>query len=132
MKPVLKLDPGILEHLSLSPRALIGPGARSLEFLCGIPTLAACQEGVMEILHPCCCGLDVHEETVVACVRLVTDGKLVKEVRTCSTTTASLIELYEWLTETRRGSYSLAMPHAPEPLCAEFSVWPGRYLPGAI
>ena len=44
----------------------------------------------MEILHPCCCGLDVHKETVVACVRLVTDGKLVKEVRTFSTTTASL------------------------------------------
>ena len=49
----------------------------------------------MEILHPCCCGLDVHKETVVACVRLVTDGKLVKEVRTFSTTTASLIELSE-------------------------------------
>jgi len=55
----------------------------------------------MEILHPCCCGLDVHKETVVACVRLVTDGKLVKEVRTFSTTTASLIELSEWLTETK-------------------------------
>src|SRR5262249_30659443 len=33
VKPVQKLDPGILEHLSLSPRAIIGPGARSLEFL---------------------------------------------------------------------------------------------------
>ena len=43
----------------------------------------------MEVLHPRCCGLDVHKETVVACVRLVIDGKLVKEVRTFSTTTAS-------------------------------------------
>ena len=29
----------------------------------------------MEVLHSRCCGLDVHKETVVACVRLVIDGK---------------------------------------------------------
>jgi transposase len=29
------------------------------------------QEELMEVLHPRCCGLDVHKETVVACVRLV-------------------------------------------------------------
>jgi hypothetical protein len=34
----------------------------------------------MEVLHPRCCGLDVHKETVVACVRRVIDGKTVKEV----------------------------------------------------
>jgi transposase len=55
----------------------------------------------MEVLHPRCCGLDVHKETVVACVRLAIDDKTVKEVRTFSTTTASLIELSEWLAETR-------------------------------
>ena len=38
----------------------------------------------MEVLHPRCCGLDVHKETVVACVRRVIDGKTVKEVRTFS------------------------------------------------
>ena len=27
------MDPGSLEHLTLSPRAVIGPGARFLEFL---------------------------------------------------------------------------------------------------
>jgi transposase len=56
---------------------------------------------MMEVLHPRCCGLDVHKETVVACVRLVIDGKAVKEVRTFATTTASLIALSEWLTETK-------------------------------
>jgi len=56
---------------------------------------------MMEVLHPRCCGLDVHKETVVACVRLAIDGKTVKEVRTFSTTTASLIALSEWLTETK-------------------------------
>ena len=55
----------------------------------------------MEVQHPHCCGLDVHKETVVACVRLVIDGKTVKEVRTFSTTTASLIALSDWLTETK-------------------------------
>jgi transposase len=55
----------------------------------------------MEVLHPRCCGLDVHKQTVVACVRLIIDGKTVKEVRTFSTTTASLIMLSEWLTETQ-------------------------------
>jgi hypothetical protein len=46
----------------------------------------------MEVLYPRCCGLDVHKETVVACLRLVIDGKVVKEVRTFSTTTASLMD----------------------------------------
>src|SRR6266404_1044274 len=32
-KPEYKLDPGFLEHPRLSPRAVIGPGARFLDFL---------------------------------------------------------------------------------------------------
>src|SRR6516165_4655333 len=32
-KPAYNLDPGFLEHLGLSPRAVIGPGARFLDFL---------------------------------------------------------------------------------------------------
>jgi transposase len=55
----------------------------------------------MEVLHPRCCGLDVHKETVVACVRLVIDGKVVKESRTYSTTTADLIAMSEWLAENK-------------------------------
>jgi transposase len=55
----------------------------------------------MEVLHPRCCGLDVHKETVVACLRLVIDGKMTKEVRTFSTTTADLIALSAWLAENK-------------------------------
>ena len=55
----------------------------------------------MEVLHPHCCGLDVHKDTVVACVRLVIDGKTVKEVRTFSTTTADLMALSQWLAENK-------------------------------
>jgi hypothetical protein len=31
----------------------------------------------MEVLHACCCGLDVHKETVVACVHRVIDTDVV-------------------------------------------------------
>ena len=47
----------------------------------------------MELLHRRCCGLDVHKETVVACLRLVSDGKVTTEVRTFKTTTADLLHL---------------------------------------
>ena len=53
----------------------------------------------MELLYRRCCGLDVHKETVVACLRLVCDGKVTTEVRTFQTTTADLLRLSEWLAE---------------------------------
>src|SRR5437762_152981 len=51
----------------------------------------------MELLHRRCCGLDVHKATVVACLRLVSDGKVTPEVRTFQTTTTDLLRLSEWL-----------------------------------
>jgi transposase len=51
----------------------------------------------MELLHRRCCGLDVHKETVVACLRLVADGKVTTEVRTFQTITSDLLRLSEWL-----------------------------------
>jgi transposase len=99
IKPDLKLDPGFLEHLRLSPRAVIGPGARFLEFFFTGPYAddATQEEEEMELLHRRCCGLDVHKETVVACLRLVSDGQVTTEVRTFQTTTADLLRLSEWL-----------------------------------
>jgi transposase len=48
----------------------------------------------MELLHPCCAGLDVHKKTVVACCRTVgPDGKLHKQARTFSTMTGELLAL---------------------------------------
>jgi transposase len=51
----------------------------------------------MEVMYPRCAGLDVHKEMVVACVRIVEGGDVSRSVRTFATTTASLIELGEWL-----------------------------------
>ena len=53
----------------------------------------------MEVQPPRCCGLDVHKDSVVACVRLVCDGKVTTEVRRFGTTTAELLRLSAWLAE---------------------------------
>ena len=53
----------------------------------------------MEVIHRRCSGLDVHKETVVACVRLALDGKITREIRTFETTTSGLLLLLAWLTE---------------------------------
>lgn len=53
----------------------------------------------MEVVHPRCCGLDVHKETVVACV-MVSQGRSVqKTVRTFKTHTSELQALADWLGE---------------------------------
>jgi transposase len=51
----------------------------------------------MKLLYRRCCGLDVHKETVVACLRLVSDDQVTTEVRTFQTTTVDLLRLSEWL-----------------------------------
>jgi hypothetical protein len=70
----------------------------------------------MELLHRRCCGLDVHKETVVAYLRLVSDGKVTTEVRTFQTTTADLLRLSEWLAanETRLGFAIFAILRADD------------------
>jgi transposase len=51
----------------------------------------------MELQNARCCGLDVHKNTVVACLRLVSAGKVTTEVRTFRTTTSELLGLSAWL-----------------------------------
>lgn len=54
----------------------------------------------MKVTFERCAGLDVHKETVVACVCVGPAGKEVqKEVRTFGTTTAQLLKLSDWLAE---------------------------------
>jgi transposase len=53
----------------------------------------------MDILFPCCAGLDVHKEKVVACVRTRLGGCLRQEVRTFRTETNALLELADWLSD---------------------------------
>jgi transposase len=51
----------------------------------------------MEVLYPHCAGLDVHKDTVVACVRHMANGSVRREVRTFKTTTKALLALSDWL-----------------------------------
>lgn len=53
----------------------------------------------MEVLYPRCVGLDVHKDTIVACIRIAEGGKVEQEVRTFSTVTKELLALSEWLAE---------------------------------
>jgi transposase len=54
---------------------------------------------MMEVLYQRCGGLDVHKDTVVACVRVVEDGQVKLQVRTFKTVTSQLLALSEWLSE---------------------------------
>lgn len=50
------------------------------------------------VLHPVCCGLDVHKETVVACVMWADeDGREQTEQKEFGTLTDQLVALREWL-----------------------------------
>lgn len=54
----------------------------------------------MDILYPVCAGLDVHKDSVVACVRrLDAKGKTQHQTRTFGTMTLHLLCLADWLTE---------------------------------
>jgi len=53
----------------------------------------------MNVLYPRCAGLDVHKDSVVACVRLHDEGGTPKHVvETFGTTTTALLGLSDWLT----------------------------------
>src|SRR5215208_5323800 len=51
----------------------------------------------MDILYARCAGLDIHRDTIVACVRLAEAGGVVRFVETFGTTTAELERLSDWL-----------------------------------
>ena len=54
----------------------------------------------MQVEHPVCCGIDVHKDTLTACLRRVdANGQVSKEGREFATTYASLLALSDWLVE---------------------------------
>jgi transposase len=61
----------------------------------------------MEVLHAHCAGLDVHKDSVVACVRHMVDGKVTTGVKTFKTTTQELMALSDWLSA--EGATHIAM-----------------------
>lgn len=55
----------------------------------------------MQVLHERVAGLDVHQATVVACVRTMAGAQVARECRSFETTTAGLLALLAWLKECR-------------------------------
>jgi transposase len=54
----------------------------------------------MEVVYPCCCGLDVHKKRITACVLWAeAKGKSRKEKRGFGTFTHDLLRLADWLQE---------------------------------
>jgi len=53
----------------------------------------------MEVMYPRCAGLDVHKDSVVACVRVQEGPSALHKVETFGTTTKDLLALADWLGE---------------------------------
>src|SRR5262249_27795409 len=61
----------------------------------------------MDIVHAKCAGLDVHQQTVVACARVGAGPTVTYDVRTFATTTAALLALRDGLA--RHGCTQVAL-----------------------
>ena len=53
----------------------------------------------MEMLYPRCCGIDVHKESLVVCLRLQDGRRAQTQVQSFGTTTAEILRLHAWLSE---------------------------------
>lgn len=51
----------------------------------------------MEVVHPRCCGIDVHKASVCCCISVKEGGKVEKQKRRFETTTGQLREMAGWL-----------------------------------
>jgi transposase len=51
----------------------------------------------MDVLHSHCCGIDVHKETLVACLRVQDGRRARKEVQSFGTTSTEVQRLQAWL-----------------------------------
>lgn len=79
----------------------------------------------MEVRYARCAGLDVHKDTVVACVRIERDERVRRTVKTFGTTTIDLLTLQQWLVDEEvthvameaTGVYWKPVWHVLEPIC---------------
>jgi len=52
----------------------------------------------MDVVYPVCCGIDVHQAHLTACLRRVQeDGHVTKDVQEFATTYPALLILLDWL-----------------------------------
>lgn len=51
----------------------------------------------MEVVHPRCCGIDVHQSSLAVCVSIKEGSSTEKHRLSCGTNTAELLRLADWL-----------------------------------
>jgi len=79
----------------------------------------------MELKYARCAGLDVHKDTVVACLRIDEGGRVTRTTRTFGTMTIDLMALQQWFVDERvthiameaTGVYWKPVWHMLEPAC---------------
>jgi transposase len=80
----------------------------------------------MELKYVRCAGLDVHKDTVVACVRVEEGGRVARTIKTFGTMTIDLLSLQQWLVDEQvthvameaTGIYWKPVWHVLEPVCS--------------
>lgn len=80
----------------------------------------------MELKYARCAGLDVHKDTVVACLRVEEGGRVTRTVKTFGTMTIELLGLQQWLVDEQvthvameaTGVYWKPVWHLLEPVCS--------------
>ena len=55
----------------------------------------------MEVMYSCCCGIDVHQQSLAVCVLTpgLTAGRPRQEIRQFGTMTKDIMMLREWLNQ---------------------------------
>ena len=96
IKPAIKSGLDIAPNPKLSPR--FGESTRSRVFYLSMSSGAGREETRMEHILARCAGLDVHKESVEACVRRIEpNGRVHSETRHWGTMTRDLLEMAAWL-----------------------------------
>src|SRR5215475_3594564 len=96
IKPALKSGLDIAPNPKLSHR--FGESTRSRLFHLSMSSGAGRKETRMENILARCAGLDVHKESVEACVRRIeANGRVHSETRHWGTMTRDLVEMADWL-----------------------------------
>jgi transposase len=65
----------------------------------------------MHVVHPICCGIDVHQARLPACLRQGdAAGQVTQDVRECATTSGAFLALLDWLGEAHCPVVALESP----------------------
>ena len=74
----------------------------------------------MEVVYPCCCGLDVHKKSITACVLWAeAKGKSRKQKKRFGTFTHDLLQLADWLAECGVRGFGTLIAHRRQDLDSE-------------